>query len=293
LLIIPKQARIRRTADKEIISQNNDDLDELDPNYRYIRSSKSPGPNINIIQSNIYNIASLAYLNSLNQGANIDFNFKNRENHQFNDLNDLRDFSKIVKDDDFDDLLIFNLNINEKSIFEENMNTSHVNFYNYKNRNLSINSSFKNNYNFEKVDKIDKDDKSVFKDKDFKIEIKDLIEPKSYKEAINTLNKDEWIKSMKLELDTLNNNNTWELVLRPKNTKVLKSRWVYKIKDIDTLSPIFKSRFVAKGFEQLYGLNYIETYASVIKQIAWKLVFALAILNNLIIFKADMISAFT
>jgi hypothetical protein len=134
-----------------------------------------------------------------------------------NDLRDLRDFSKIVKDDDFDDLLIFNLNINEKSIFEENINTSHVNFYNYKNKNLNINSSFKNNYNFEKVDKIDKDNKSVFKDKDnksvfkdkdFKIEIKDLIEPKLYKEAINTLNKDEWIKSMKLKLDTLNNNNT-------------------------------------------------------------------------------------
>jgi hypothetical protein len=134
-----------------------------------------------------------------------------------NDLKDLRDFNKIVKDDDFDNLLIFNLNINEKLIFEENINTNYVNFYNYKNKNLNINSSFKNNYNFEKVDKIDKDnksvlkdkdDKSVFKDKDFKIEIKDLIELKSYKKAINTLNKDEWIKSIKLKLDTLNNNNT-------------------------------------------------------------------------------------
>jgi hypothetical protein len=49
-----------------------------------------------------------------------------------NDLRDLRDFSKIVKDDDFDDLLIFNLNINKKLIFKENINISHVNFYNYK-----------------------------------------------------------------------------------------------------------------------------------------------------------------
>jgi hypothetical protein len=60
-----------------------------------------------------------------------------------------------------------------------------------------------------------------------------------------------------------------------------------------SINPIFKSRFVAKGFEQLYGLNYIETYASVIKQIAWKLVFTLVILNNLIIFKADIVLAFT
>jgi hypothetical protein len=81
-------------------------------------------------------------------------------------------------------------------------------------------------------------------------------------------------------------------VPRPINTKVLKSKWVYKIKDESSINPIFKSRFVVKGFKQLYGLNYIETYTSVIKQIAWKLVFVLAIFNNLIIFKADIVLAF-
>jgi hypothetical protein len=171
----------------------------------------------------------------------------------------------MIKEDDFDDLLIFNSDINKKSIFEENKDISTLN--------LSTNNSLLNQIN--------------------KIEIKDLIEPKSYKEAINSLNKDNWLKLMQLELDTLNNNSTWDLVLRPNNIKVLKSRWVYKIKDINTLNPIFKSRFMAKGFKQLYGLNYIETYASVIKQIAWKLVFTLAILNSLIIFKADMVLAFT
>jgi len=127
-----------------------------------------------------------------------------------NNLRDLRDFNKIVKDDDFDDLLIFNLNINKKSIFEENININYINFYNYKNKNFNINNSFKNNYNFEKVDKINKDNKSVlkdknnksvFKNKDFKIEIKDLIKLKLYKKVINTLNKNKWIKFIKLKLN--------------------------------------------------------------------------------------------
>ena len=253
LPIIPiKKVKQRQTSDKTIMDQYDDDLDELNPNYRITRSNKSPDPNLNIVQSNIYNIASLAYLESLNQGVTSDLS------------NNIITF---IKNDDFDDLLIFNSNLNKnlnkKSIFEENININTIN--------ISINNNLNKN----------------------KIEIKDLIEPNNYKEAINSLYKDNWVKSMLLELDTLKNNNTWDLVLRPINTKVLKSRWVYKIKDETSNNPIFKSRFVAKGFEQLYGLNYIETYASVIKQIAWKLVFALAILNNLIIFKADMVSAFT
>jgi hypothetical protein len=122
-------------------------------------------------------------------------------------------------------------------------------------------------------------------------------EPKSYKEAINSIYKDKWLDSMKIEYNSLNNNKTWDLVPLPKGAKALKTRWVYKVKNPNNSQNVndvtFKSRFVAKGFEQLYGLNYIETYAAVIKQLAWKLIFALAILNNWLIYKIDMISAFT
>jgi hypothetical protein len=227
------------------------------------------------VQTSIYNTASLAYLDSLNQGANNpDLAKSSLAKNSLNPKSSLSFKRALIREDDFDDLLIFNKDINEKSVFEENINIINNS---QPIKGPIINNSLINN----EPNKVEK------------IEIKDLIEPKIYKEAINSLNKDKWLESMQLELDTLNNNNTWELVPRPSNIKVLKSRWVYKIKDISTLNPVFKSRFVAKGFEQLYGLNYIETYASATKQIAWKLVFALAMLYNLIIFKADMISAFT
>jgi hypothetical protein len=96
---------------------------------------------------------------------------------------------------------------------------------------------------------------------------------------------------MEKELETLKTNNTWELVPCPKDVKPLKTRWVYKIKK-DNNNFIYKSRYVAKGFKQIYGLNYLETFASVIKQMAWKLVFAIAVLYSLIIYKIDIISAF-
>ena len=50
LPIIPKQVKVHRTADKEIISQNND-LNELNLNYRHTTSNKSliPSNSLNII----------------------------------------------------------------------------------------------------------------------------------------------------------------------------------------------------------------------------------------------------
>jgi hypothetical protein len=120
----------------------------------------------------------------------------------------------------------------------------------------------------------------------------DIIEPKDYREANNSKYKEYWRKAELKELDSLLNNNTWDLVLKPKDAKVLNTRWVYKTKPKDN-NVEFKARFVAKGFEQLYGLDYIDTFAAVIKQLAWRLLFALAVLNGWLIYKIDMISAFT
>ena len=108
--------------------------------------------------------------------------------------------------------------------------------------------------------------------------------PQLYKEALNSLYSEYWTKAEQAELDSLVSNNTWTKVLTKEVNKIsvikpLKTCWVYKIKESYDYYE-FKARFVAKGFEQLLGLDYIESYASVIRQIAWKLIFALAIINS-------------
>ena len=99
---------------------------------------------------------------------------------------------------------------------------------------------------------------------------------------------------MAKELNSLKENKTWDIIPFHLRLKPLKTRWVYKLKESHLSELIeLKLRFVAKGFKQLYSLDYIETFVSVIKQIAWKLVFALALINSQLIYKVDMISAFT
>jgi len=83
-------------------------------------------------------------------------------------------------------------------------------------------------------------------------------EPSSYLQA----SKDpHWIKAMEEELSAMEENNTWTLVPRPANRKIVGSRWVYRIKhktsgEIDR----FKARLEAKGQTQIEGWDYIETF---------------------------------
>lgn len=55
--------------------------------------------------------------------------------------------------------------------------------------------------------------------------------------------------------------NVWEVVPRPKNKVVVGSRWIYKVKHAANGSiEKYKAKFVAKGFSQVDGVYYVETF---------------------------------
>ena len=83
---------------------------------------------------------------------------------------------------------------------------------------------------------------------------------------------------MKQKLQALYDNDTWTLVLRPHNTIVVSSKWVYRIKyKEDGSIDHFKVRLVARGFTQISGLDYDETFSPVVKPTTICLVIALSI----------------
>ena len=95
------------------------------------------------------------------------------------------------------------------------------------------------------------------------------IIPKSYNDAMLQPDKSKWNASMRTQIVSHKKNNTWSLIPRskvPKDANIIDLRWVYNRKfDRNGNKTIYKSRLVAKGFSQIQGIDYDETYSPVVK----------------------------
>ena len=123
----------------------------------------------------------------------------------------------------------------------------------------------------------------------------DSHEPKTYKEAITDAHyKMNWQLTMNDEMASHRDNKTWILVGEAlKGRKVLTGKWVYRCKrGIHDEVIRYKARWCVRGFEQLKGLDYHETFASVVKLISYKAIFAIAAVNNWDIEQMDVKTAF-
>ena len=120
------------------------------------------------------------------------------------------------------------------------------------------------------------------------------MEPKTYQEAINSNEADQWVKAIQEEMDSLRKNETWELVTKPKDRKVVGSKWVFKRKQgtLGNEAPRYKARLVAKGFSQKEGVDYNEIFSPVVKHSSIRLLLAFVAHEDLELDQLDVKTAF-
>lgn len=116
------------------------------------------------------------------------------------------------------------------------------------------------------------------------------IEPKTYDDAIKH---DCWKQAMQNELTSLNQTGTWQIVDLPPAVKPIRCRWIFKVKHNDDGSiERYDRRLVAKGYNQIEGLDYFDTYSPVAKLTTVRFIIALASINHWHLHQLDVNNAF-
>ena len=99
---------------------------------------------------------------------------------------------------------------------------------------------------------------------------------------------DEWREACQYEMDALAKNGTWRLVDLLAGRKAIKSKWVFKCK----ADGCFCVHLVAKGFTQVQGIDYDETFSPVVRFESLRLLLVLAMLEDWEIYQMDVKSVF-
>jgi hypothetical protein len=95
------------------------------------------------------------------------------------------------------------------------------------------------------------------------------------------------------ELDQIEKNDTCELVPRPKNKNVIGTKWVFMNKlNEDGQVTRNKSRLVCKGYAQVEGIDFEETFSPVARMEAISFLLAYACSKNIKMYQMDVKSSF-
>ena len=97
-----------------------------------------------------------------------------------------------------------------------------------------------------------------------------------------------WLQAIKSEMQSMYDNQVWNLVDPLEGAKVIGCKWVHKIKHDMT----FKSRLVVKVFKQTHGFDYDETFSPVIMLKSIRILLAIAAYYDYEIWKMDAKTAF-
>lgn len=115
----------------------------------------------------------------------------------------------------------------------------------------------------------------------------------TYEKAMNGPDKELWLRAMEEEFNSFQEHNVGTLVERPEGANILGGMWVFsRPRDEHHRIVKYKARWVIFGNHQVYGQDYLDTYASVGKSDSWRILLAIAISKRWFVIQFDIKTAF-
>ena len=88
----------------------------------------------------------------------------------------------------------------------------------------------------------------------------------------------EWKKAVNEEVNALVKNGTWEITNLPHGKNLIGCKWIFIVRTkADGNIERYKARLVSKRFTQTYGIDYDETFATVVKFNTIQILLSLAV----------------
>lgn len=118
-------------------------------------------------------------------------------------------------------------------------------------------------------------------------------DPTTVCEALASPAKPKWQAAMNKELESLRENDVWELTELPAGARAVGCKWVFKRKlGVDGSVERYKARLVAQGYTQKHGLDYDETFSPVVRSESVRALIAAAAASNMLLHQMDIVTAF-
>jgi len=123
--------------------------------------------------------------------------------------------------------------------------------------------------------------------------VTDIAIPSTHKQALKSPHSEKWLQAEDSEIHSLQKKKVLQPCVLPEGKTMISTRWIYRIKySQDGSINLFKARLVARGYEQILGVDYDETFSPVVRLTSLRIVFALSIHYNLLIHTMDVETAF-
>ena len=116
--------------------------------------------------------------------------------------------------------------------------------------------------------------------------------PQTYQEAMESPESSNWKAAMEEEMNSLTENNTFTLSDLPEGKNAVGGRWVYTIKESSTGAKTFKARYVAKGYSQVRGIDFQETFAPTANLTSLRVLMQMAAQHDLVLHQMDVKTAY-
>ncbi|CAI7873622.1 unnamed protein product [Closterium sp. NIES-54] len=120
----------------------------------------------------------------------------------------------------------------------------------------------------------------------------DILTPRSYAEAIEGPYSSQWQAAMDAEMASWKSTGTYVDAVPPPGTNIVSGMWIFRVKRPPGSPPVFKARYVARGFSQRQGVDYFQTFSPIPKMTTLRVLLHVAAHRDYELHSLDFSTAF-